>query len=112
MDITKLHEKFKDHDSPSVEGQIRWLQKQGFLQNQIDQAMISVYTDVENKKVLYLNAQIAKSGWDFDQVLLKAAKKVRTEDLTAIIKNIERFEADMKYKWEKEQKGLLRRIFT
>ena len=112
MNIIKLHEKFKDHDSPSVEGQIRWLQKQGFMQSQIDQAMISVYTDIERGVELYFEGKVIDSGWALDQVLLKAAKVARTKDLTSVIKNIEKFEYDMRNRWETDKKkGFFKRVF-
>jgi len=142
MNIQILHKMFRDDDSPSVEGQIRWLQKQGFLQNQIDQAMITMYTDIERGEMpivftktesdanggeetlkeyrLYNSHPLKppwkgspiKSGWDLDQTLLMVAKAARTKDLTTIIKNIEKFEATMKAKWEKgKKKGLFKRLF-
>lgn len=142
MKIIKLHEQFKDDDSPSVEGQIRWLQKQGFLQNQIDQAMISVYSDIERNQLPIVFTKVAVGpdggkktlktyrlhgsqspgrpwtgaaitcGWDLDQTLLMAAKMARTKDLSAVVKNIEKFEADMKAKWVKaNKKGLFKRLF-
>jgi len=128
MNIVKLHGRFKDDDSSSVEGQIRWLQKQGFLQNQIDQAIITVYGDIERgetpmvffckgkelekKYQLYnephpsrpWNGEKIVTGWDLDQTLLREAKRARTKDLSAVIKNIEHFEAGLRTKWEKDRK--------
>ena len=50
MDIKALHERFKDDHSPSVEGQIRWLQKQGFPQHHIEQAMAEMKAIEEKRK--------------------------------------------------------------
>jgi len=142
MDIIKLHEDFKDDDSPSVEGQIRWLQKQGFLQNQIDQALITVYGDIERGEtpMVFTRLQTGKggkknilkvyrlysepkpgspwhgdpieNGWDLDQTLLRTAKTARTKDLSAVIKNIEKFEADLRAKWEKDRRrSFFKRLF-
>ena len=85
MNFKELHAKFKDNDSPSVEGQIRWLQKQGFAQHQIEQAMISTYTEIERGQVIF------KNGHELDQYLLNKAKLIRTEELTIQITKMEEF---------------------
>lgn len=124
MDIKALHGKFKDDNSPSVEGQIRWLQKQGFAQHHIEQAMAEMYSDVERGELpvcyertvdgrleaLYAAKDInppgrdykprpIDSGWDVDQALLDYAKRARTEELGSILANVERFEKKMRKKW-------------
>lgn len=98
MNFKALHTKYKDNDSPTVEGQIRWLQKQGFGQHQIDQAMITVYTEVERGEKDF------KNGNDLDQHLLETAKKIRTDELTTYITKLEEFESKLKKKWEEDQK--------
>jgi uncharacterized protein (DUF2132 family) len=85
MDFKELHSKYKDEYSPSVEGQIRWLQKQGFAQHQIEQAMITVYSEIERGEKDF------KNGLELDQYLLEKAKLIRTEELTAQIKKMEEF---------------------
>lgn len=98
MDFNATHAKFKDADSPTVEGQIRWLQKQGFAQHQIDQAMIMAYTEIDKGDFT------PKNGFELDQFILEKAKRFRTEELTAYVKNLESFEQKMREKWELEQK--------
>lgn len=149
MDIKLVHEQFKDNHSPSVEGQIRWLQKQGFAEHQIQQAMIAVYGDIERGELpLVYSREVAtpdggkkmerlyhlfsdagpggdrydknpiQNGWDLDQIILEVAKRYRTDDLNSMLKNIEKFEANMKEKWVKEQErknkkpGFFSRIFS
>ena len=129
MDIKALHDRFKDDHSPSVEGQIRWLQKQGFAQHHIEQAMAEMYVDIERgdlpiayekladdgKKGIALYApkgvnspgkeyqpRPISNGWDLDQALLDYAKRARTEELSASIAAIERFEKKLKNKWLKQ----------
>ena len=97
MDLKALHAKFRDDDSPSVEGQIRWLQKQGFAQHHIDQAIIGMYTDIEQEVLTF------KSGHEMDQKLLERAKQIRTNELATYVGHLERFESDLKAKWEKER---------
>jgi hypothetical protein len=96
MDIKKLHEKYKDDASPSVELQIRWLKKMGFEQHQIDQAMIIVYSEIEKDEKVF------KNGGEFNLYLKDVASKIRTEELSAYIAKIEEFEAKMRKKWESE----------
>ncbi len=101
MNFKELHRKHADKDSPTVEGQIRWLQKQGFPQHQIDQGMITVYSEIERKEKDF------KSGLELDQYLLDTCKKFRTDELTAYVAKLEEFEAGLKKKWEQEQKKQL-----
>jgi hypothetical protein len=108
MDFKKLHERYKDDASPSVELQIRWLQRIGFQPHQIDQAMITVYTEIEQDKKTF------KDGSELNLYLKDVAVKVRSEELNVYITNLEKFEAKMRAKWEADQKKAkpwYRRIF-
>lgn len=109
MNFTELHAKYKDDDSPSVEGQIRWLQKQGFAQHQIEQAMIATYAEIERGEKDFT------SGLELDQYLLNKAKLIRTEELTLQIAKMEEFVDKLKSKWEedlKKKKPWYRRLFS
>lgn len=129
MKFKELHSQFKDDDSPSVEGQIRWLQKHGFQQHQIEQAMLTAYTELEAGRVpvrwkrkmkgkegqevierKYGDAKTkpkganwesreVKNGFEFDQFLLECAKRVRTNELSVMLRHMEKFEKDLKKKW-------------
>lgn len=137
MEMKELHKRWKDDSSPSVEGQIRWLQKQGFAQHHLEQALITMYGEIESGKIpmvyelegresLFRSAkepppderwagrEIA-DGNELDQYLLNVAKQIRTDELTAMIKNMEQFEAKLKAKWEAERKeekpGFFSRLF-
>lgn len=124
MDFKLLHEPFRDEDSPSVEAQIRWLQKQGFLQHQIQKTMVRVYGELSRneiprvwkrtldnrEEVLYRphgvtpkgegwSSEKVANGFDLCQYILEIAKSFRTQDLTKFIKDMEKFESDMKSKW-------------
>jgi len=133
MNFKELHERFKDKDSPAVEGQVRWLQKQGFAQNQIERAMITVYSELEqgeiprvwtrkitkqdgtiteHKEYLAAGSKIddpqyvsreISSGWDLDHYLLETAKRIRTGDLKAQVAHMEQFEEKLRKKWEAAQ---------
>jgi len=108
MDFKKLHERYKDEFSPSVELQIRWLQRIGFQPHQIDQALITVYTEIEQDKKTF------KDGSELNLYLKDIAAKIRTEELNVYIVNLEKFEAKMRKKWEDDQKKVkpwYRRIF-
>lgn len=143
MDFNGLHAQYTDDDSPSVEGQIRWLQKQGFQQHQIEQAMLTVYTELDQGRVPVRWKNVAKDGdgrevilrkysfagheaptkqhwekrpikggYELDQVLLEYAKKVRTDELSAMVRNMETFEENLKRKWKKQySKPWYKRIF-
>jgi hypothetical protein len=125
MDIKKLHDKFKNQDSPSVEGQIRWLQKQGFSQDHIDRAMLDLYTDIEqgrmpqvfereeNGKIVewhchkpedtlppfFFTRRSIANGMELDQALLEYAKRIRTTELSQAIENLQAFEKKLRKKW-------------
>lgn len=128
-----LHKQFKDDDSPSVEGQIRWLQKQGFAEHHIQQAIVAVYNDIEQGKIPVLHTRRTRSedgtvviesryylqddpppgtdwesrpirvGMELDQALLELAKRYRTDDLRAFVQNTEKFELSLRAKWQAEQ---------
>lgn len=129
MKFNELHAKFKDDDSPSVEGQIRWLQKQGFQQHQIEQAMLTAYSELhagrvpqrwkrtmkgkEDQEVIERkfgtgdtkpkgsgwDSRDIKNGFEFDQFILDCAKRVRTDELSIMLRHMEKFEKDLKKKW-------------
>jgi len=128
MNLEILHSQFKDDDSPSVEGQIRWLQKQGFSQAQIDQAFILLYTDIEQYKFpkvfeLYegdnlidtkygphdqdppnhnYKVRTITNGFELDQCLLECAKIVRQTELKRLAKGIEVFEKKLRKRWARQ----------
>lgn len=105
MDMKTLHARFKDDDSPSVEGQIRWLQKQGFPQHHIEQAMLTLYSELERGNVPKKeDGTPVKGGWDLDQALLLTAKTIRTDELRLQVKRLEEFEAKLKAKWEEDRR--------
>ena len=98
MDFNKLHEPYKDDASPSVELQVRWLQRLGFQPHQIDQALITVYGEIER------NEKTFENGGKLNLHLKDVASEVRTEELSAYIANLEKFEAKMREKWEDYQR--------
>ena len=100
MDFKKLHEKYKDDASPSVELQIRWLQRIGFKPHQVDQALITVYGEIERGEKTF------KNGGELNLYLKDTASKIRTEEINVYIANLERFEAKMREKWEEDRKKL------
>ena len=139
MDIKALLEGFTDLKDHSVEGQIRWLQKQGFTQDQIDQAILAVYFDIErgvlpNKwvrgnEVVYLlptdqrpnenwNGEPISGGNDLDQYLLKVAKGIRTKELADKVAAIGVQVSKMKSQWEADyikansKPGFFKRLFA
>ena len=97
MDIKKLHEQYKDEASPSVELQIRWLRRMGFEQHQIDQAIITVYSDIETGKKHFAD------GSQLNLYLKTVASQIRTDELAAYVSKLEQFEAKLKEKWETER---------
>jgi len=108
MDFKKLHEKYKDEASPSVELQIRWLQRIGFQPHQIDQAMITVYGEIEHGEKTF------KNGSELNLYLKDTAIKIRSEEINVYITNLEKFEAKMRSKWDEDRKRMkpwYKRIF-
>ena len=139
MDIKALLEGFTDLKDHSVEGQIRWLQKQGFSQDQIDHAILAVYFDLERgvipckwntgAETVYMAGDQPKSGehWeggpisggnDLDQYLLKVAKGIRTKELADKVAAIGVQVSKMKSQWEVDyikansKPGFFKRLFA
>jgi hypothetical protein len=121
MDIKAILANFTSEKEFTVEGQIRWLQKQGFTQDQIDHAILKVYFDLERgcipckwntgAEVVYMPGDQPKSGehWeggpistgnDLDQYLLKTAKDIRTKELSDKAAALGDLVAKMKSQWE------------
>jgi hypothetical protein len=130
MDIKALLASYTSEKEFTVEGQIRWLQKQGFTQDQIDQAILTVYFDLErgvlpNKwsrtasntsagpitELVYFAGDQPKpnvdweggpisGGNDLDQYLLKVAKDLRTKELSDKAQQLGVLVAKMKSQWE------------
>ena len=95
MDLKKLHEKYKDADSPSVETQIKWLRKLGFQNHIIDQTMISCYTDIEQGIVDF------KNGIELNRFIRDTANKILKDELENYVKHLEQFEKKIRDKWLK-----------
>ena len=128
MNIKELHGKYADEHSPNPEGQVRWLQKQGFPQHQIDQAFILLYQDLERGQIPRVfeqknadgivvsrkygpydtpcptdhHSREISNGWDLDQCLLECAKIVRTNELQSTLVSIEAFEKKLRKKWSRQ----------
>jgi len=94
MDFEKLHEPYKDENSPSPELQVKWLRKFNIPDHVIDQAMISVYTEIEQKEKTF------QTGAELNLYLKEIAKRLHTEELGAYIRHLEKFEAKLKKKWQ------------
>jgi hypothetical protein len=90
-----LHAKFRDQDSASPQGQIKWLLKQGIPANVVDEAMISVYEEIRGGKTFV-------SGFEFDQYLLSVARGMQKKELDDHIIKLENFYKGMREKWDKE----------
>lgn len=95
MDLVKLHKSFKDVNSPSVEFQLRWLQKQGFSKDHIDKAILLGYTEIAEGKVF-------KSGAELNLYLKDLARKFQMEELTNYTQKLGDVEEIMRQKWNND----------
>lgn len=127
MDMVKLHKPFAGKDSPSPEAQRNWLRKRGFTPVQIDQAMLTLYSDldrealpnvfegvkeIEKKEIRYgmsgakapdgFTARNIKTGVELDQALLEYAKFFKAEDERAEIEKVQQFERMLRKRWESQ----------
>jgi hypothetical protein len=138
MDIKAILATFTAEKEFTVEGQIRWLQKQGFAQDQIDHAILKVYFDLERgvipvkwdtgSETVYLPGDTPKSGehWvgapiatgnELDQYLLQVAKDIRTKELSDKAAALGELVSKMKTQWEADaaraskKPGFFKRMF-
>lgn len=132
MNLKELHKQFKDDDSPSVEGQYRWLERQGFTPDQIERGIIEAYTELENgqiptrwtrtmktaegKDVVEVKfgpkgktpkganwkGEPIKNGFELDQFIMEMARLARHNDLRMKVKGLELFEQKLRAKWSKQ----------
>ena len=139
MDIKAIHAKFQDRPDHTIEGQMRWLEKQGFSRDQIDAAMLKVYFDLERgclpikwntgSETVYLAGDVPPSGehWvgepatsshDIDRYLLAVAKGIRTQEYADKAARLGEQVAKMKAQWEADFKkanakpGFFKRLFA
>lgn len=135
MDMVKLHKPFAGKESPSPEAQRNWLRKRGFTPIQIDQAMLTLYSDldrgalphvfegkteIEKKELRYgmhgaaapngFATREIKTGVELDQALLEYAKFFKTEDEKTEIERVQKFERMLRKRWE-SQVPWYKRIF-
>ena len=138
MDIKAIHDAFTQEKDNTIEGQMHWLKKQGFTEDQMNHAILEVYFDLERgcipckwntgAEVVYLPGDQPKSGehWeggpistanDLDQYLLKVAKVIRTKELTDKAVALGGLISKMKSQWEADmakanaKPGFFKRLF-
>lgn len=135
MDMVRLHKPFAGKDSPSPEAQRNWLRKKGFAPVQIDQAMLTLYSDmdrgalplvfegvmeIEKKELRYgmsgdkapegfIRRQV-QTGAELDQALLAYARFFKAEDEKIEIEKVQTFERMLRKRWE-SQVPWYKRIF-
>jgi hypothetical protein len=94
----KLHEQYKSADSPSVQGQIAWLQKKGIPLEHIQSAMMHVYGELARKEKVFKDTTIPdggeghvySAGAQLDHYLLSHAKRVHDDGLRNIVGQMEK----------------------
>lgn len=124
MEFEKLHDKFKDKNSPSFEAQKKWLRKKGFSPEQIDRAMLVLYGDIERgqmpmvfegvkevvlKKRLFgmhgshppdgFEQRPISNGVELDNCLLEYAKHFRDLEEKSHRESLQEFEKMLRKRW-------------
>ena len=79
MNFEELHKPYADQDSPTVEGQMRWLLKQGIPQHLVDLAMLYVYDQITKGKTF-------SGGRELDLYLLDIARKLHADEIIERLK--------------------------
>ena len=89
MNFTELYQPYVTADAPDVEGQVKWLLKE-VPQHIVDQAMLSVYTEMANGKVFSPDEKHTAT-WFLWTYLRETARAMHKEELTVYVKHLEGF---------------------
>lgn len=84
MDMKALLVPYSEDGNRTLEGQVKWLQGKGVPQNHIDQAILSVYDEIEHGKKF-------ADGHELDQYLLHVAKEHHTAEVSDNVQKLEDF---------------------
>ena len=105
MDYTKLLAPYSE-DGRTIEGQIRWLaDKYQIPRNFIDQALMSVYDEVERGKKF-------TNGHDLDRYLLSVAHGLWKGEAVDSIRKLEAFHGELRNQWSEDLKSLALKMGT
>ena len=107
MNFQELYEPYATKEAPNVSDQIKWLQKQGFPQNIIDQALLVVYTELEKGKIFVSDKH--SSAWNLWMYIKGIATDLQKQELEIYVKNLEEFHSNLSDKidveWNKLSKS-------
>ena len=100
MDFTKLYEPYATKEAPDITGQIKWLQKE-VPQHIVDQAMLSVYTEISNGKVFEADEKHTAT-WHLWMYSKEVAQELLKKELEVYVKHLETFHTTLSEKIDVE----------
>jgi hypothetical protein len=89
MNFEELYKPYVTKDAPDITGQIKWLQKE-VPQHIVDQAMLSVYTEIQNGKTFEADEKHTAT-WHLWMYLQAMARELHKKELEVYVKHLESF---------------------
>ena len=96
----QLHAPYKGPESPSPAAQVKWLLTKQIPTNVVEQAMVSVYDELDRGKKF-------ASGFELDRYLLSVAQAFHKRDSEAHLQALENFHQHMRTKWNEDLRKLV-----
>jgi|GEM_PF-1447695 hypothetical protein len=90
MDLNKLIEPYSEDGARTIEAQVKWLLAKNIPRQHIDQAVLTVYDEIERGKVFVADATNS-AGHLLDHELLRVAQELQRVELSDSVKKLEDF---------------------
>ncbi len=89
MDFNKLFEPYEE-GVRTIEAQVKWLLAKNIPRHHVDQAMLTVYDEIEKGKVFEGDEKFS-AGYYLDRELLRVAQELHTSEVSDSIRKLEDF---------------------
>ncbi|MGO9020473.1 MAG: hypothetical protein ACLQVJ_19210 [Syntrophobacteraceae bacterium] len=94
MDLNKLVEPYSEEGKRTIEAQVKWLLAKNIARHHIDQAILTVYDEMERGKV-FLASATHNAGHHLDHELLRVAQELQRAELSDSLSKLEKFHNDL-----------------
>jgi len=90
MDLAKLIEPYSENGARTIEAQVKWLLSKNIPRSHIDQAILTVYDEIERGRV-FEGSATHSAGHFLDHELLRMAQALHQAELSESVKKLEDF---------------------
>jgi hypothetical protein len=90
MELNKLIEPYSENGVRTIEAEIKWLMGKGIPRHHIDQAILTVFDEIERGKE-FVADEANSAGHFLDHELLRVAQELHRAELADSVKKLEDF---------------------